>query len=121
MMSGNQFKIFIAYVQTVLLISIVSSGMLFMHKHTTSTGQIVIHIHPYNFKSDPDASKHHHTDNEIHFLDVVFHGNYLQTDFIALEPPVPTAPSTKRTTYYQNKVKDRGVQHNFLRGPPANA
>lgn len=120
-MSGKSFKIFIAYVQTVLLISIVSSGMLFMHKHTTSTGQIVIHIHPYNLKADPDASKHHHTDSEIHFLDVVFHGNYLQTDYIALEPPFPTIPSNKLISFYQNRIEDHGVQHNFLRGPPAHA
>jgi hypothetical protein len=85
MMIRSNFRTAIAYLQTILLISIVSSGMLFMHKHTTSSGQIVIHVHPYNLESDPNGTKHHHTENEIHFLDVVFSGAYLQTALITYE------------------------------------
>lgn len=118
-MSGGIFRKVIAYVQMVMLVSIICSGMLFMHKHTTASGQIIVHIHPYNLKTDPDASKHHQNENEIHFLDVVFHGSYLQTDFISLPSPFFITPVQQQVLPVLVKVSQDAEYHLFLRGPPS--
>ncbi|HLW50120.1 MAG TPA: hypothetical protein VKZ78_04050 [Sphingobacteriaceae bacterium] len=117
-MTGKLFRVLIAYIQTVLLVSIVGSGMLFMHKHTTSSGQIIIHIHPYNLKSDPDGTKHKHSENEIHFLDVVFNGTYIQTKSLTFDASVwgdyvvtQSVPTVSGVSTDFNSIL-------FLRGPP---
>lgn len=114
----HQTKIFLAYTQATLLMIIISSGMLFMHKHQTSSGKIVIHVHPYNLAKDQDATKHYHTDAEAHFLDVVFNGSYLQTNFVAYESPSPinlTDSSIKESPSDVIASLDHKI---FLRGPP---
>ncbi|MGO1520819.1 MAG: hypothetical protein ACTHZ1_00070 [Sphingobacterium sp.] len=66
--------------------SIIVSGVVFMHKEVTSTGEIVTHIHPYNL-----GEKHHHehhSDAEIHFLDIVFQGSYLDWSPTSFDLPV---------------------------------
>ncbi|HIY76647.1 MAG TPA: hypothetical protein H9825_10330 [Candidatus Sphingobacterium stercorigallinarum] len=65
---------------------IIVSGVVFMHKEVTSTGEIVTHIHPYNL-----AEEHHHehqSDEEIRFLDIVFQGSYVTWSPISFELPV---------------------------------
>lgn len=67
---------------------IIISGVVFMHKEVTSTGEIVTHIHPYNL-----AEKHHHehhSDAEIHFLDIVFQGSYLNWSPVTFDLPIRT-------------------------------
>lgn len=120
-MFGKAIRKLLAYIQLVLLISIVSSGMLFLHKHTTSSGQIVVHIHPYDLSTDPDTNKHHHSDNEIHFLDVVFHGSYLQTDFVLLDGPVLTNPIITACNTLEAQFSKDSKHTFFLRGPPLTA
>lgn len=117
-MFGEAIRKLLAYVQLVLLISIVSSGMLFLHKHTTSSGQIVVHMHPYDLSTDPDTTKHHHSDNEIHFLDVVFHGSYLQTDFVLLDGPTLTNPIITDSEHLETRISNECNHNIFLRGPP---
>lgn len=36
---------------------IIISGVVFMHKEVTSTGEIITHIHPYNFTKKRKANK----------------------------------------------------------------
>lgn len=117
-MRGGTFRKLLAYLQLVLLIGIVSSGMLFMHKHTTSSGQIVVHIHPYDLSTDPDTAKHHQSDNEIHFLDVVFHGSYLQTDFAKFDGPILTNPIITDSNPLDQCINNDNGRNIFLRGPP---
>ncbi len=117
-MCGKSFRILIAYVQVVLLIGIIGSGTLFMHKHTTSSGQIIVHTHPYNLKTDPDGTKHKHTDNEIHFLDVVFNGSYLQTDGLVFDAATWGKPLVLQSIALVPGVTQDCDQHFYLRGPP---
>lgn len=117
-MAGISFRVCIAYLQTLLLISIVGSGMLFMHKHTTSSGQIIVHIHPYNLKSDPDGTKHKHTENEIHFLDVVFNGSYLQTPELAFDAAILGKQLVQDSIPTIAGIPFDRHSNFFLRGPP---
>ncbi|MBK1440150.1 hypothetical protein JHJ32_09150 [Parapedobacter sp. ISTM3] len=90
-----------------------------MHKHKTADGRIVIHAHPYNLSKDSDATKHHHTETEIHLLDVIFQGSYTQPscivfDFsLALHFVIPF--NVGQHIYYTHEP----FQYAYLRGPPA--
>ena len=90
-----------------------------MHKHTTASGKIVIHVHPYDLTNDGSDSQHHKTESEIHFLDVVFQGQFLQTCFLAMQVP-NVAPAVAIYGVYR---ESRNLQacHAFTepRGPPA--
>ncbi|MGJ1203994.1 hypothetical protein [Sphingobacterium lactis] len=59
----------------VWMLAIITSGVVFMHKEVTSTGEIVTHIHPYNL-GEKNHHKHH-SDAEIRILDIVYQGTYL--------------------------------------------
>lgn len=89
-----------------------------MHKHKTADGKIVIHVHPYNLKKDADGTKHHHSQSEVHLLDVVFQGSYVQptcaqADFsLALREEIIL--STKLVSLYTQAFQ----QYAYLRGPP---
>lgn len=117
---GEQIRIALAYVQLLLLVGITGSGMLFMHKHTTSSGAIVVHIHPYNLKKDPDA-KHHHSDNQIHFLDVVFQGYYLLTEFTDISAPLAQEVAKIRLIDGNDPFVDQMINHLRPRAPPFRA
>jgi len=65
---------------------IITSGVVFMHKEVTSTGEIVTHIHPYNLGEK--KHHHHHSDAEIRFLDIVFQGSYLNWSPYVFEAPI---------------------------------
>ncbi len=89
-----------------------------MHKHKTADGKIVIHVHPYNLKKDADGSKHHQSDTEIHLLDVVFQGSYLQQDFNTYQQPIVT-PVILPLNTHQYLLFQVNIPHRFyLRGPP---
>lgn len=120
MISKIKLRIALAYFQMILLISILLSGMVFMHKHTTSSGQVIVHVHPYNLKTDPEGKKHKHTDREIHFLDVVFSGTFIETAPHEFE--VPTWGIWVEN-HFIDQVKNpfnSTYLHFYLRGPPAN-
>lgn len=88
---NNNIRASLAIFQAFLLCLILVSGSLFMHKHTTASGKIVIHMHPYDLSSDSSNPLHHESEEEIHFLDVVFQGQFLQTCFVNLPTPVTNA------------------------------
>ncbi|WP_257670415.1 hypothetical protein [Parapedobacter tibetensis] len=89
-----------------------------MHKHKTADGRIVIHTHPYNLKKDPDASKHHHSDSEVHLLDAVFQGSFICTDFTHYEQPVIIPISVAYHAYRALSPQTNPFLHIYLRGPP---
>ncbi len=118
MMFRHKLRVLFAYAQALLLMTIIGSGMLFMHKHQTSTGEIVIHVHPYNLKTDPDATKHHQTEDEIHFLDVVFSGSYLHLEWVGFEAIAPKLIEEEKSAYTDYIPLLTEHQFNSKRGPP---
>lgn len=111
----------LALFQAALFCLIIASGTVFMHKHKTADGKIVIHIHPYNLKKDSDGTKHHQSETEIHLLDVVFQGSYVQPTCAQVDFPlvlkIETLLSSKLTSLHIQDVQ----QFAYLRGPPTSA
>src|SRR5690606_27951711 len=97
---------------------IVVSGTVFMHKHKTRDGRIVIHTHPYNLKTDTDTSPHHQSETEIHLLDAVFHGRFLQTDLTTYEQPVVKPFTVAYLPYRTQDAQPAAVRHRTARAPP---
>jgi hypothetical protein len=96
---------------------IVISGIVFMHKEVTSKGEIVTHIHPYDFTK---KQKHHHkSDAEIHFLDILFQGTFIESDFITFEVPIISEFSLQDKTTYSSSLIAVTIFHAYLRGPPS--
>ena len=96
---------------------IVVSGIVFMHKEVTSKGEIVTHIHPYDFTK---KQKHQHkSDSEIHFLDVLHHGTFVKSDFITFEVPIISEFTFTNLTGYICANKSVTLFYTFLRGPPS--
>lgn len=73
----DHIRLILARFFLVLLSAIIVSGVLFIHKHTTRDGQIIIHIHPYDFTDADSTTDHHQTEGEIYHLDIIFSGNYI--------------------------------------------
>jgi len=116
---NNHIRAKLALFQAILFCLITASGTIFMHKHKTADGRIVIHTHPYNLKKDPDATKHHHSDTEIHLLDVVFQGNFLQPHFLYYEQPTLTPVCVAYSPFRTFRLQAAFFPAIYLRGPPA--
>jgi len=97
---------------------IVASGTVFMHKHKTRDGRIIIHTHPYNLKTDPDTSPHHQSETEIYLLDAIFQGRFLQTDFITYEQPIIQSFTVAYVPYRKHDVQLDPIRHSTSRAPP---
>ncbi len=108
----------LALFQAALFCLIVASGTVFMHKHKTADGRIVIHVHPYNLKTDPDATKHHQSASQIHLLDVVFQGSIIQTDFFSYAQPIITPVPMAWGLYRLQDAPATAFTDTYLRGPP---
>lgn len=82
----SPYRQFIAHFLFFWMCGIIVSGVVFMHKEVTSTGEIVTHVHPYNL----GEKKHHqhHSDDEIRFLDIVFQGSYLHWEAQSYVAPI---------------------------------
>lgn len=96
---------------------IVISGIVFMHKEVTSNGEIITHIHPYDFTKK--KNKHQHkNDAEIQYLNVVYQGTFLEPVFTSLDIPFrtiyETIPFQELVVSYYSKT----TLHSYLRGPP---
>lgn len=88
-----------------------------MHKEVTSKGEIVTHIHPYDFTN---KQKHHHkSDAEIHFLDLLFQGTFIESDFITFEVPIISEFTLEDVITYSSSLIAVNIFHAFLRGPPS--
>ncbi|WP_325638457.1 hypothetical protein [Parapedobacter sp.] len=114
----NSIRRRLALFQVGLFCLIVASGMVFMHKHKTRDGRIIIHTHPYNLKADPDAVPHHESETEIYLLDALFQGRFLQSDFTTYDEPVITPFTTAYTSYRTPHAPIVVVNHQSARAPP---
>lgn len=111
----KNFRHLIASFQLVLMSLIIISGVVFMHKEVKSTGEIVMHTHPYDFTK---KEKPQETDDQIDYLNVIYQNTYVQTEFTVLELPAPLEiQHTNYNTIYP-EVPTATIDHAYLRGPP---
>lgn len=114
---SSTYRNLTAWLLSVWMVAIITSGVVFMHKEVTSTGEIVTHIHPYDFtqKGEP---QHHHSDDEIQFLNVVFAGVFVASDFQAFEFTVTPIPLCIHYAEATESKLSRLLFPYDLRGPP---
>jgi len=72
----------LAIFHLVLICLILANSCIFIHRHRTAGGEVVIHTHPYNLTTNPGDKKNNHSNRELIYLDVVFHGTYLMPAFV---------------------------------------
>ncbi|TJY68523.1 hypothetical protein FAZ19_04515 [Sphingobacterium alkalisoli] len=96
---------------------IVISGVVFMHKEVTSSGEIVTHIHPYDF-TDKSPKKHHKSDGEIQYLNIVFQGSFISSDFVSFEIPFFQEFQFENYSCYSYHEYASVFYSYYLRGPP---
>lgn len=96
---------------------IIISGIIFIHKEVTSTGEIVVHVHPYDF-TDKSQKHQHQSDAEIQYLNVLFHGAFLETTLVAFETPIFQEFTYCLYQHYYSSIQSREPQNQYLRGPP---
>lgn len=98
------------------MIFIIVSGVVFMHKEVTSTGEIVTHIHPYDFTKK--GKPHHKSDAEIEFLSVIFVATFTGPDLfvydLQLSPTLLCTIYPSLTEGFTSKITTLEP----LRGPP---
>ena len=112
----SPYRRLIASLLATWMSMIVISGIVFMHKEVTSKGEIVTHIHPYDFTK---KQKHHHkSDAEIRFLDVLHYGTFTQSEFITYEVPILSEFKIVNLLGYLCPRESVTILHSFLRGPP---
>ena len=115
----NTFATYRRYIASILAVwmsMIIISGIVFIHKEVTSTGEIVIHVHPYDFTHN---TKHkHESDAEIQYLNVLFHGSFIESEFFVFESPIFTEFSTDVRSFYHEAFITHNARSNYLRGPP---
>lgn len=115
---SSHIRLFLARFFLILLSAIIVSGLLFIHKHTTRDGQIVIHIHPYDFTSSSSDNDHHRSDDEIYHLNIVFQGNYLITGAMEVELPGVLELRGEDLIYTEFYGAPVCTSLPYLRGPP---
>lgn len=103
--------------QLALMSLIIISGVIFMHKEVKSTGEIVMHNHPYDFTSDQPRPQE--TDDQIDFLNIVYHQHTVQNALIFFEEPICSSITIAYYHTFHPLFESRSVDHAFLRGPPA--
>jgi len=106
----------VALCQLVLMSLIIISGVVFMHKEVKSSGEIVMHTHPYDFTK---KQKPQETDDQIEYLNVIYHNTYVQTEFTVLELPI--AHVVKQVSYnsFCPEAITTTIDYYHLRGPPS--
>ncbi|HMR18157.1 MAG TPA: hypothetical protein PKA53_02560 [Sphingobacterium sp.] len=113
----STYRRFIASSLAAWMSLIIISGVVFIHKEVTSTGEIVIHVHPYDF-TDKSHKHHHHSDAEIQYLNVLFHGSYIETSITAFEVPIFQEFPYCFYIPYDYSTQSHNPDHYYLRGPP---
>lgn len=111
----RNFRQLIASFQLVLMSLIIISGVIFMHKEVKSTGEIVMHTHPYDFTK---KEKPQETDDQIDYLNVIYQNTYVQTEFTVLELPIPRDIRPPNYSSICPNVFSAPADHYYLRGPP---
>lgn len=89
-----------------------------MHKEVTSKGEIITHIHPYDFTKKKNK-QHHKSDAEIQYLNVVFQGAFVEPTFTLFEAPVLQEFNYNTYTAYSWVYHFTTHLDTYLRGPPS--
>ena len=87
-----------------------------MHKEVTSKGEIITHIHPYDFTKK--QKQHHKSDAEIRFLDVLYQGTFIESELITFEIPFFTEFTIPFDIVFDSSIECITIFPTFLRGPP---
>lgn len=111
------YRSLVASMLAACMTLIVISGVIFMHKEVTSTGEIVTHIHPYDF-TNSDNPHQHNSDAEIEFLNMLYQGTYLQADLLVWEAPLDIPLYRQENFVSKSKLFYSECRHYDLRGPP---
>ncbi|MGJ1388142.1 hypothetical protein ACR782_18210 [Sphingobacterium spiritivorum] len=112
------YRRIIASLLAVWMCMIIISGVIFMHKEVASTGEIVTHIHPYDFTKNKSKQKHHESDDEIQFLNVVYQGTFIDSDIIVFTSAILCSLTISGYKPLIVNEVSTATDHNFLRGPP---
>lgn len=106
-----------AYLLAGWMSVIIVSGIVFMHKEVTSKGEIVTHVHPYDFTKK--KNKHQHkNDAEIQYLNVVFQGAFVESTFTVFEAPYLQEFNYGNYAAYSWAYYFTTSLETYLRGPP---
>lgn len=115
---STTYRNFIAWSLSVWMVAIIISGVVFMHKEITSTGEMVTHVHPYDF-TEKGEPHHHHSDDEIQFLNVVFAGVFVASDLQAFELAITPQLLCIHYAELTESTPSALLFHYDLRGPPS--
>lgn len=117
MHKSTTYRLSIARFLLIWMCGIIVSGVVFMHKEVTSTGEIVTHIHPYNL----GEKKHHqhHSDAEIRYLDIIYQGSYVEWSPFVYSAPIQTLLSEVQFGFAESQQITRSAHSHADRGPPA--
>lgn len=112
----TSYRHLVAKLLFVWMLGIITSGVVFMHKEVTSTGEIITHIHPYNLGEKQHHK--HHSDAEIRFLDIVFQGSYLNWSSVVFEAPILPEFNVMEFGFQDVKLISQTHDTRACRGPP---
>lgn len=114
----QKFRKFLASMHLGILVSILTSGAIFMHKHKTSDGEIVIHTHPYKIGENPIEKTHHQSEGEIHYFDVLYSGSFLITESNPINFTLFNWIEKEYTNLIPSDYYQTLPYSHYLRGPP---
>lgn len=110
------YRLALARFLLLWMCSIIISGVVFMHKEVTATGEIVTHIHPYNL----GEKKHHqhHSDAEIRYLDILYQGSYMEWTPFVYSSPIQEVLFELSYGFTTSQQLNRPAYIHADRGPP---
>lgn len=71
MQIGHQNKLiqFTALILGVVMVLLIVNRALFVHTHINANGEVIVHSHPFKKSGQNDATSHHHSNAQFHYLD----------------------------------------------------
>lgn len=117
-MINSKIRTFLATLHTLLFCAMLLSESLFIHQHSTSSGKIVIHLHPYNFADGADNPDHHASEEEIYFFEVIFQAQFALSTPVDFQAPVVTPPENSYNPSREDPCLTSCYGLFYLRGPP---
>lgn len=114
---STTYRSYAAGLLSLWMMIIIVSGVVFMHKEVTSSGEIITHVHPYDF-TKKGTSHHHESDGEIQYLNVVFAGNFLLSEMFIFQTPLRTFISYVEYASLTQRSLTQVLLYYHLRGPP---
>ncbi len=111
------YRTYVAGLLGLWMMTIIISGVVFMHKEVTSSGEIITHVHPYDF-TKKGTSHHHESDAEIQYLNVVFAGSFVLSAMFIFQTPLRTLTYYIKYAWLTQNPVAQTILHYHLRGPP---